>query len=157
MNPQSVEYLIGRVEDGEKRIRELEAELASSKGQNFDRAKTLTTLRDEAYENAKAHGFHDVGRTVGDAMMLLCTEVAEAFEAYREGAVVNETKYEGSPTFKGTDGKLYKPVGVPSEIADVLVRCFDFCGEHDIDIERVVLEKMAYNRSRPFKHGGKAL
>jgi hypothetical protein len=37
---------------------------------NPETQKSLTTLRDEAYENAKAHGFHDVGRTVGDAMML---------------------------------------------------------------------------------------
>src|SRR5277367_4101704 len=157
MNPQSVEYLIGRVEETEAQIRALEAQLVESKARNFADAKTLTTLRDEAYENARAHGFHDVNRTVGDAMMLLCTEVVEAFEAFREGAPLNEMKYEGSDVFKGSDGKLHKPVGVPSEIADIVIRCFDFCGEHNIDLERVVLEKMAFNRTRPFRHGNKAL
>jgi NTP pyrophosphatase (non-canonical NTP hydrolase) len=131
--------------------------------------RTLTALRDEAYDNAKAHGFHDkdVRRTVGDAMMLIATEVSEAFEAFREGGKLNETLYDpgtwGSAVpllreSKSPDGsKLYKPVGVPSELADIIIRVLDFCGEHDIDIERVTLEKMAYNRSRPYKHGNKVL
>ncbi len=129
--------------------------------------RTLTALRNEAYDNAKAHGFHDVSRTVGDAMMLIATEVSEAFEAFREGGKLNETFYhpgtwgsavELSREPKSPDGsKLYKPVGVPSELADIIIRVLDFCGEHDIDIERIVIEKMAYNRSRPFKHGGKVL
>jgi len=130
--------------------------------------RTLTALRDEAYDNAKAHGFHDVSRTVGDAMMLITTEVAEAFEAYREGGKLNEMLYEALPGYppnpaglerksQSPDGRLYKPVGVPSEMADIIIRVLDFCGEHAIDIERITLEKMAYNRSRPFKHGGKVL
>jgi len=131
----------------------------------------LNTLRDEVYENAKAHGFHEVGRTVGDSLMLIATEVSEAFEAYREGAKVGEMLYEcKNPKGDcgedrsvrchpddGSDGCLHKPVGVPSEIADVMIRCLDFCGEHNIDIDRVVIEKMAFNKTRPFKHGNKAL
>lgn len=129
-------------------------------------SKTLNVLRDEVYENAKAHGFHDVGRTVGDGLMLICTEASEAFEAYREGGKLAEFLYdpgtwgsavELSREPSGKDGKLYKPVGVVSEIADVIIRCLDFAGEHDIDIERAVREKMAYNKTRPFKHGNKAL
>jgi NTP pyrophosphatase (non-canonical NTP hydrolase) len=133
--------------------------------------KSLNVLRDEIYANAKAHGFHSVGRTVGDSLMLITTEVSEAFEAYREGAKVAEMRYEcknpkgdcdhdDSPRCypdDGSDGCLHKPIGVSSEIADVIIRCLDFCGEHSIDIERVVLEKMEFNRSRPFKHGNKVL
>ena len=29
--------------------------------------------------------------------------------------------------------------------------------KHGIDIEKAVTEKMAFNESRPFKHGGKTL
>jgi len=133
--------------------------------------KTLNVLRDEVYENARVHGFHDVERTVGDSLMLITTEVSEAFEAYREGSRPAEMFYEcknpkgdcdhdrSSRCYPddGSDACLHKPVGVPSEIADVIIRCLDFCGEHGIDIERVVLEKMEFNRSRPFKHGGKVL
>ncbi len=132
---------------------------------------TLNMLRDEAYENARAHGFHDVKRTVGDALMLITTEVGEAYEAFREGAKPAEMRYEcrhpkgdcgrdDSPRCFPDDGSSdcsHKPVGVPSEIADIIIRALDFSGEHGIDIGRAVIEKMAYNQSRSFKHGNKAL
>jgi NTP pyrophosphatase (non-canonical NTP hydrolase) len=131
----------------------------------------LNDLRDEIYENARAHGFHDVNRTVGDGLMLISTEVAEAYEAFREGSKPAEMRYEckhpkgdcgEDRTLRcqpddGTDASLHKPIGVPSEIADIIIRCLDFSGEHGIDIERVVSEKMAFNKTRPFKHGNKAL
>ena len=141
----------------------------------------LNALRDAAYSNAKVHGFHDVGRTMGDGMALLHTEISEAFEAYREGGGVSEVWYEekvqayhkdGSPIVSrgkpvwvvvvheqqiADPAKPFKLCGVPSEIADLMIRAFDFAGEHKIDIERFVVEKMAYNKTRPFKHGNKAL
>lgn len=143
--------------------------------------KTLSMLRDAAYENAKAHGFHDESRTMGDGIALLHTEISEAFEAFREGGGAAEVWYEekvlafhknGSPILSrgkhvsvvvaherqnDDPERPYKLCGVPSEIADLMIRAFDFAGEHRIDIEKFVLEKMAYNRTRPFKHGNKAL
>src|SRR5579875_111735 len=53
------------------------------------------------------------------------------------------------------DGTLNKPVGMPSELADVIVRVLHFCGKHGVPIGHAVREKMLYNASRPFKHGGK--
>lgn len=50
-----------------------------------------------------------------------------------------------------------KPCGIPSELADVLVRAFHFAGKHKIDLESAVMEKMAYNESRPYKHGNKKI
>jgi len=143
--------------------------------------KSLNTLRDAAYDNAKAHGFHDQPRTMGDGIALLHTEISEAFEAYREGGGVAEIWYEekvpayhesGAPILSrgkhvsvvvvherqnDDPERPYKLCGVPSEIADLLIRAFDFAGEHRIDIEKFVLEKMAYNKTRSFKHGNKVL
>lgn len=79
-----------------------------------------------------------------------------------EGKQVFASVRRRDPFPKKVDGsddadRPRKPVGVPSELADIIVRVLDFSGEHGIDIERAVLEKMAYNRTRPFKHGGKVL
>jgi NTP pyrophosphatase (non-canonical NTP hydrolase) len=136
---------------------------------------SLTELRHEAYKNAAAHGFHDSKRSLGDSFMLISSEVHEAYEAFREGAEIRETRYECShcgavtpppleenahslerpiaPTCCSKESAVNKPIGIPSEIADLIIRCLDFAGEYDIDIERIVLEKMAFNRTRPPMHG----
>lgn len=129
--------------------------------------KSLNQLRDEAHENARAHGFHDTDVSMGDSIALMHTELSEAFEEYRKGAPISRVCYERKyrSTLDGseqTEEVAYadapvgsKPVGIPSEMADVIIRILDFCGKHKIDIERAVTEKMAYNATRPFRHGGK--
>jgi len=107
---------------------------------------TLNQLRDACYSTAYKKGWHDKPRTLGDFLMLMVSELAEALEEYRNGKDIDEVYL--------VDGK---PEGVPVEIADVLIRIFDFCGYHDIDIEQVTLDKMEYNGMRPYRHGGKAL
>ena len=47
----------------------------------------------------------------------------------------------------------YKPCGVPSEMADTIIRVLHFCGKHGIDIESALRQKMFYNETRPIKHG----
>lgn len=41
------------------------------------------------------------------------------------------------------------------ELADALIRILDAAGHYRIDILGAVEEKLAYNRSRPYKHGKK--
>lgn len=105
-------------------------------------SKGLNQLRDEALEIATSHGF--TGALVLEDFMLMVSEIAEATEAFREGR-------EPSAWWSNN----CKPEGIPSEMADVIIRVLHFCGKHGIDIEQIVEEKMAYNRSRPFKHGKK--
>jgi NTP pyrophosphatase (non-canonical NTP hydrolase) len=50
-------------------------------------------------------------------------------------------------------GYKAKPEGVPSEMADILIRVLDACCAWDIDIDAAVAEKMAYNEGRPHLHG----
>jgi NTP pyrophosphatase (non-canonical NTP hydrolase) len=64
-------------------------------------------------------------------LMLVVTEVAEAGEAVRHNDIAN---------FK-------------EEIADTFIRLFDITGTFDIDIESEIIKKMAYNETRPDKHG----
>jgi NTP pyrophosphatase (non-canonical NTP hydrolase) len=44
---------------------------------------------------------------------------------------------------------------VPIEIADLVIRVADFCRANGIDLAAAVRYKMAYNETRPHRHGGK--
>ena len=93
------------------------------------------------------HGF---GRqTPGEDIALMHSELSEALEEMRNpaGRRLNETYYNPE--------KPTKPEGVPAELADVVIRILGFCERNEIDLGSAILEKMAYNESRPFMHGGK--
>jgi hypothetical protein len=49
----------------------------------------------------------------------------------------------------------FKPEGVPSELADTVIRIFDFCFTENIDLGAIIEEKLAYNKTREQMHGGK--
>lgn len=49
--------------------------------------------------------------------------------------------------------KNKKPEGVPIELADVIIRCFDMADYYEIDLEKAIVEKMNFNKDRPYKHG----
>lgn len=103
----------------------------------------------EAYETAKEKGWYDNGgHTVGEAIALMHAELSEALESYRDG-YTPATLY-----FVGDD---QKPMGPASEIADVFIRMCDFCGHHGVDLQSAVEIKMAYNKTRPYRHGNKKL
>lgn len=40
---------------------------------------------------------------------------------------------------------------------DCLIRILDWCGRHDIDVDTLLAMKHEYNKTRPYKHGGKQL
>ena len=105
----------------------------------------INDLVKRAHENSVKHGFWEKNRDFGEVISLMHCELSEAFEEYRKGKGFNESYYE--------DGK--KLCGIPSELADVVIRIFDFCGGNDIDLEKIILEKMEYNEIRPYKHGKK--
>lgn len=125
--------------------------------------KGLNELRDEAFRIAKEHGFKDA--SVGEDIALMHSELSEALEDHRTGRLPHELLWEeagsGVVCRKRTDTKLDggepKPVGIPSELADVIIRILHFSGKHGIDIEGAVREKMLYNETRPHRHGGKKL
>jgi NTP pyrophosphatase (non-canonical NTP hydrolase) len=113
----------------------------------FD-SMTINKLVEEAAANAKAKGWHDKPATPGEDIALMHSELSEALEDIRKGYGLTEYYYEEEGI---------KPCGVPSELADVCIRIFDFCGKHDIDLGEAIAIKMGFNATRPVRHGGKTL
>ena len=103
----------------------------------------------EAHEIARQHGFYDPPPSFMDRIALIHSEASEALEEYRDGRAPSDERYK-APTEPGLPGK---PEGIPSEFADIIIRVLDACAYYNIDIERAVREKMAFNKTRPHKHG----
>lgn len=116
------------------------------------RIKDLVIL---ATKQAKDKGFHeDESVTFGDRIALTHTELSEAMEEYRAArSVVQlwEDPNTGSIGTRPSGGA--KPIGVPSELADVVIRVADICGFYGIDLEKAISEKLEYNATRAHKHG----
>jgi len=109
--------------------------------------KNINQLVTESYQNALDHGWHDEPRTVGDLICLMHSELSEALEEYRNGHEPTEIYYNSN--------KPSKPEGIPVELADCVIRIFDFCGKYNIDLQSAIEQKMAYNKTRPYRHGNK--
>jgi len=102
----------------------------------------------EAIHNlAIKKGWWTEPKTFGDVIALCHSELSEALEEFRNGRKPTEIYY--------SDGG--KPEGIPIELADVVIRVFDFCGKEGIDIESAILEKHNFNKTRPTRHGGKVI
>lgn len=97
------------------------------------------------HETAREKGWwEEEERNFGELMMLAVTELAEAFEDWRNGRSVTEVYFEGQ-----------KPCGIPIEFADVFIRLMDNCEKFGIDLASAIHLKMLYNATRPYRHGGK--
>lgn len=120
---------------------------------------TITEMVKAAHEMSRRKGWYDPPhdeRNVGEMLMLIVTEVAEAMEDARKlpREALCVPMYGDVP--RGNEGaSLMKPSGFASEIADVVIRIGDLCGYLGIDLQKAVSEKMAYNATRPYRHGGK--
>lgn len=117
----------------------------------------LNTLRDEIYKNAVKKGWWDEERSFGDFIALCHSELSEALEEYRNGNVGIYYKAPDGSTSDVQEGEHQKPEGIPIELADVIIRILDFCGREGIDIAEAITIKNAYNKTRPYRHGGKRM
>jgi len=95
------------------------------------RDKTLNGMSKLCHRIAVEKGFWDKKRNIGEALMLIVSELSEAMEAYRKQDHENFNE----------------------ELADTFIRLFDLCGGLGVDIEKEIAKKSAKNKNRPYKHG----
>lgn len=107
----------------------------------------MQNLVERASRQAAQAGFHDediLDRAVfASKLALIHSEVSEVLEEVRNGQPLQEN-WQTLPN---------KPEGVPSELADIVIRVFDVAGWLGIDLEQEVADKLDYNSTRQHKHG----
>lgn len=121
--------------------------------------KTIDDYVTEAYENSRNHGFWEdfdstysaIEHSVGEALAakyvldtklhkiaLMHSELGEMTEGVRKPHMD-----EHCPEFTSEE----------IELADNIIRAFDYAGAFDLRLREAIEAKMAYNLSRPYKHG----
>ena len=76
-----------------------------------------------------------------EKLMLVVSELGEGVEGLRS---------------KLMDDKLSSYSSLEVELADVMIRIFDLAEYFQLRVSEAMIDKMKYNKSRAFKHGGKA-
>lgn len=124
----------------------------------------------EVGENAINHGWLDQERSFGELIALCHSELSEALEEFRDGMDFTDEYYtckipygcaldcKSGGDITQCDGCEYaKPEGIPAELADTVIRIFDICHHYGIDLEAAIIKKHEFNKTRPYKHGGKVI
>ncbi len=107
----------------------------------MNESMSIAHLQEKIHRTAVEHGWWDRDRSIGEVLMLAVTELAEAMEAYRDGNPSSE--------------KIAGFTKVEEELVDTIIRILDLAGGMGFDIDGGLRAKMAYNETRPYRHGGK--
>ena len=99
------------------------------------------SLAKDAHRTAVEKGWWDSEVPDGLAIALMHSELSEALEAARHG--------------NGPDDHIPSFNGLEAELADVVIRIMDYSQARGLRIAQAIEAKIAYNKTRPFKHGGK--
>lgn len=110
----------------------------------------INELIERAHSQAKAIGWWDKERNVGELLMLIVSECGEALEAHRGGKRFNDAEYmTGIATYTEDNKKLgfgaewplkaaferYVKDTFEDELADIVLRIADLCGHLQVEMD----------------------
>jgi NTP pyrophosphatase (non-canonical NTP hydrolase) len=95
-------------------------------------------LQKQIHEANVEKGFWGEPRTVAHCIALIHSELSEALEADRKDLM---------------DDHLPQYKGLIVELADAVIRILDLAGHLNLPLGQAIIDKLAYNKSRPYKHG----
>ena len=105
----------------------------------------LQELTQTSYEIAKSKGWWDKERSFAALTLLMQSEISEALEDYRNKKGLNEVWYESSDPLANRiltepNSPNDKFCGIPSELADVVIRICDFAGHHGLILKPIAVK-----------------
>jgi|GEM_PF-501065 len=125
----------------------------------------LRALQAQAHGNSREKGWWEAQTIEGEIdlpsaiasipekLCLIHSETSEALEDYRNLPASHEGSLLAIRVVRLDEKGA--PVGFAIEIADIVIRVLDLAGALGIDLQKAVEVKMAYNATRPHRHGGK--
>lgn len=99
------------------------------------------------HQLAKNNGWWERERNIGETLMLVNTELAEAMEELRLPGATVHTVRDAEPN--------EKPEGFVYEIADAVIRLYDLAGGLGLNLGTAIARKLEFNTKRGYRHGGK--
>jgi NTP pyrophosphatase (non-canonical NTP hydrolase) len=101
----------------------------------------LLQLKINKYATEKGFWENAYDKNDGHKLMLMVSELGEAYEGLRHG----NKPSEHIPNY----------TSIEEELADVVIRLLDYAEQHKLRIGEAIIAKMEFNETRPHKHGKK--
>lgn len=104
-------------------------------------ATALSSLSADIHNTAREKGWWETKREFPEVVALIHSELSEALEGWR----TNKLKDDHCPEF----------TSVEIELADAIIRILDYAKAESLTLIPALIAKHEYNKTRPYRHGGK--
>lgn len=126
---------------------------------NHREAIPLTMKESGLFSDEEIKSVEDASK--GQMLMLIVSEAAEVLEANRGRTnTLNREEFERIIALYPDDKEHWKQTfeqyiknSENDEISDIIIRCLDYCGGFNIDIDWHIEQKLKYNSLRSHRHG----